>query len=181
MATAFEIAGPVKVMFQERTGGSYVELGRTPNDDRVRLEITIHNEIVGSDETGDEPGDVVHTGIEGLLTMTLAKWDASVLEQLWDVLPKASSMTANQWIRGDIGRTWSNAQSDLDADTGFFMIQLLPAISGRVSRSFTRCYLDGPNAIQIFEMGNTGTMVGLSINVLPDSSTSLLFTEGTAA
>jgi len=166
MAVAFHIAGPTKVQHAIPTAlTTFADLGRTDNDDLIRVDISTTNEIITANDTGDSPAEIIYTGTTAVITMTLVKWDSSK----WVVLTNNPG-TTTEGDGGTIGTPWVSSYSSSTSE--LFAIRILPSITGEKIYTFSACYLDRQHS-GIHEFGNTAKRMRLTINAMVDTSNKL--------
>ena len=77
MATAIFVAGPT--MIQVNTGSGYVDLGMTDNDNLPQITYSDNLHEIKTVASGAAPEEIVVQNITATVTVTLVKWDATVL------------------------------------------------------------------------------------------------------
>lgn len=152
MAAGYKIAGPTTVSYN----GSV--LGYTDNDSLPAIDFDILNETVESSDTGRTPGEVIYMGQIARVTVTLVKWDQTVADALM-VLPGGAAA-------GDLGTVGSLWFGGSYAKA----VVITPTLDGERIHTFPRCYLDGPDAIRTFDIGNKPTRLAVSWVAVADGS-----------
>jgi hypothetical protein len=134
MAQTIQVAGPTKIQYKIGTGGTYADLGYTDNDSlpTITYSDTVHE--VKTVEYGDQPAEVVVTGMTAVVSFTLVKWDAAHWDDIVEQLRGAS-------YEATVGRLLINANEANTAHT--IGIKILPSRTGSQSYELPFCYLQG--------------------------------------
>jgi hypothetical protein len=165
MPTAFFVSGPTKI--QVNTGSGYVDLGVSDNDNLPQVTYTdnIHEiKTVSSGAVGEE---FVVQNIAATITVTLVKWDQSVLNTL---LTDVRGGPASPYS-AIVGRLLVN-------DGAVFGVKILPTTNGKTAYTFGRCYIMA-DAVVHSNFGNVEQRMALTFRAVPDGSNVLASTATT--
>ena len=153
MATAIFVAGPTSIYVN--VGSGYVELGQTDNDSLPQVSYSDNIHEIKTVSSGATPEEMVVQNTSATITVTLVKWDASVMTSL-QARQRGAAFTST------VGRL-------LVADGGTFGVQIDPAAVGKTGYTFGRCFLMG-DAITHSQFGNVEQRMGLTFRAIPDGS-----------
>lgn len=162
MPTAIFVAGPT--MIQVDTGSGYVDLGMTDNDNLPQITYTDNIHEIKTSASGAAPEELVVQNITATITVTLVKWDATVLANLLADQRGAA-------YQATVGRLLVN-------DGGTFGLQVDPTTAGKTGYTFSRCYLMG-DAVTHSQFGNVEQRMGLTFKAIPNASNVLATTYTT--
>lgn len=159
MATAIFVAGPT--MIQVNTGSGYVDLGMTDNDNLPQITYSDNLHEIKTVASGQAPEEIVVQNITATVTVTLVKWDATVL---------AAVLAENRGAayQATVGRL-------LVGDGGTFGLQIDPTTAGKTGYTFGRAYLMG-DAVSHSQFGNVEQRMGLTFRCIPNASNVLATT-----
>ena len=128
MAAGYLIDGPTQIKI-----GAGV-LGVAHDDDLGEYDIEHHQRIARCSLTGDEPAEVIYVGMTAIVQFTVPFWDRAIAAPL---------------ILSGMGATGTGADRDgragvigtrMVADQAHYSIVFQPITTGRLMRTFHRCY-----------------------------------------
>lgn len=162
MATSIFVAGPT--MIQVNTGSGYVDLGMSDNDNLPQITYTDNIHEIKTVASGAVPEEMVVQNIAATITVTLVKWDSSVLAQvLADNRGAAYEAT--------VGRL-------LVDDGGVFGVKITPTTANKTAYAFGRCYIIGDSVVHS-NFGNVEQRMALTFRAIPDGTGALATTSTT--
>lgn len=154
MAIAYDVQGPCKVQWNGTT-----DLGYVPPDVLIEHTEQIFQRELKSDQYGDETEEIIHTGAQCLVQMTLVKYDRTQLEAL---KKKARAGASTVGAAGTVGAL-------LVSGGHVFSLVVAPLRTGKKTRTYGRCYLP-QDGLREFDWGTEALKVGLSVIALRDAS-----------
>jgi hypothetical protein len=151
MPTAFQIAGPTKVVI----GNS--ELGRSDNDNLPQVSITDNIYEVKEVTSGATPAELVLQGLSATITVTLVKWDETVL---------SSTLIDQRGVATFPGR--SQVGRALVAAGGTFSLTIESLKAGQTMKYvFPRAYLRSDGMVDA-QWGNRERTMTLTFGAIAD-------------
>ena len=170
MALGFNVAGPCRLQFILE-GGTLVDLGETTDDDMIRVEFERHMSVLKSTSTGDEPAEIVHTGMTAIITGTLVQWDPDVTNNT-KAFHKVATAPGGT-TEGDAGVIGTRYVTG--SLTG--SLAIIPRTVGKTSYTFGRCII---TRWQLFDFGNVEVKLGFEAMAWRDAATGSIG-DGTSA
>lgn len=143
MAASFQVQGPTELQWSVDDGTNYNSLGFSGNDQLFSVDIEYSNNIITATDTGEEPAEVVYTGAIAVVTCQLVKWDTTQISAMQ--IPPGGTAEGDA---GVIGTRWVTGDH-------YFWLRFEPTTASRDRYVFKRCVLNGPQAFQMGEYGNT--------------------------
>ena len=134
MAQTIQVAGPTLVQYRLGNSGAYSDLGRTDNDSLPTITYTDTTHEVKTVEYGEQPAEVVLTGMTAIVSFTLVQWDTVHWESIIAQLRGAA-------YEATVGRLLLNASEPNTPRT--VGIKILPSRTGTQSFEMPHCYLQG--------------------------------------
>ncbi len=163
----FDVAGPILMEASFNGGTNWLVLGRSPNDDRPRMDTRPMLEELGTDEVGDEVSEAVYTGMTCLVMLTVKK---VVIETL-DILMARMAPGADTPVKGEGGIVGTRVV----ADGWTFALRLTPVLGDKIQKTFWNCYIPSDGILE-HEMGNTATLRSFAVKVIRGSE-GVFYTE----
>lgn len=167
MATTFSVQGPTQIETDRVLANTFEPLGYAPNDQLISYQEEWFNIPLKSSRGGEETLDVIYAGKGARLNMVLIEWDVAQRDQIQE--PPGGTTPGDA---GSIGALWSTT----GAGGTFFKVRIQPVDETgtdatetvlKPQYTFGKCYID---STEILDIGNAGTMLGVSFIALRDSS-----------
>ena len=170
-STDFQVSGPTDILWADNT--TYVSLGRTDNEDLIRISATNHSRSFSRNDQGDMIGEAVMSGTTFTIDFTLVSWDQAELVKLISKVRTgtASSTASNEGLFATVGGTVVNGATNRRIG-----LRITPTTSGQIVYEFPRVMLaSGP---EYLDFGNTLKRVALSfVTLAPASGTTVVTTS----
>lgn len=172
MPMAFEIFGAAVIEVKE-PGGSYEQLGYTPNDQLPDFQQGSRKHEVTSTLRGEEAAEVVHLGERGVLSLAITEIDLAVWNKLKRIPGKGDT-------GGGTGPGAAGIVGKLMFEEEYYIsVRITPIISGKQAYEFHRCWAKDDNAFAVSEMGNREAIFRAQLQVTRDPDTNNLYTVTT--
>jgi hypothetical protein len=173
-STDFHVTGPVVISWAI-VGGNYAELGRTDNEDLVRISVTDHKRMFSRNDQGDMIGEIVLSGSTATVDFTMVSWNQTEIEKLIERARVGTSTggIAKEGLFATIGGTVVGG-----AAPKTIKLKIEPTTSGETVYEFALVHLaSGP---EYMDFGNTLKRIALSFATLaPASGTTTIITTST--
>lgn len=170
MAQSFEIKGATTILTDSVLAATFVALGITDHDDTVAVEVTNHEHLIHTNESGpDMPEKVLNLGLTGKVIMNLVRWDKAQLTSLIETTTASAG-------EGEIGI--------LGADKKVFALKVVGTTVGSEEFLFPFCRIVEP--WRLTEWGSKDSRTSLSIECFPNpaalaTATTTLYTKATVS
>ena len=165
MAMAIYVPGPT-IINVATTAGSYVALGYSDNDNLPSIQFTEHLHEVKTVTSGASPEEMVAQNIEASVTVSLVKWDDTILNNL--LVDQRGAAYTNT-----VGRR-------LVSGSGFFGLQIRSVAASQPGYTFTHAFLRS-DSVSDSQWGNRERVLALNFHCIPNPSTNLLYAYATVS
>ena len=152
MAIGYTIQGPLKMQIGA-SAAALSDVGFSTNEDLFRVSVDRRSTVVQATDTGNEPAQIVHTGVLATITGTLSKWDQAVIDDF--MTPPGSSVEGQA---GVIGSAWVGGSN-------LFTVRLLPLGGSGKTYTADECMIDG-GAFALQDFGNDNLKMAVTFTVL---------------
>jgi hypothetical protein len=160
MAMAIYVPGPT-IINVATTAGTYVALGYSDNDNLPSIQFTEHLHEVKTVTSGASPEEMVAQNIEASVTVSLVKWEDSVLATL---------------LADQRGAAYNNTVGRrLVSNNAFFGLQIRSVAASQPGYTFTHAFLR-PDSVGDSQWGNRERVLTLNFRCIPDPTTNVLCT-----
>lgn len=162
MALIHEVFGAMTIQVKTINLTSWSTIGVTPAREMPDFSEEWLGQEIGSNESGDEPEEIIYTGRRGVLSFILAKIDSTNFPIfVADLSPGNDTGAETEGQMGVIGSLWIGAAYA----TGYlFQVRFLSAHSGKVrgDLQFGGCYMLGPQSMRRFGYGHDHTRYAIT-------------------
>jgi hypothetical protein len=165
MAMTWNTTGPTKVQIALNAASpSWEDLGRTDNENLVRVEVEDHLRSFTRNDLGDMTAEVCVTGSTARVSFALVHWDEDVVEKVFGQfrLSNASATDADEGKYGTVGAL-------MVTDDHVFSLRLLTSRSG--AKSYTFKYVRPVQPVGIIDFGNVEKRLVFVLESIPDPTT----------
>jgi hypothetical protein len=163
MAMAIYVPGPT-IINVATTAGTYVALGYSDNDNLPSIQFTEHLHEVKTVTSGASPEEMVAQNIEASVTVSLVKWEDSVLATL---------------LADQRGAAYNNTVGRrLVSNNAFFGLQIRSVAASQPGYTFTHAFLR-PDSVGDSQWGNRERVLTLNFRCIPNPSDNVLCTYAT--
>ena len=163
MPMAIYVPGPT-IINVATTAGTYVPLGYSDNDNLPSIQFTEHLHEVKTVTSGASPEEMVAQNIEASVTVSLVKWDDTILN---NILVDQRGAAYNNTV----GRR-------LVSNNAFFGLQIRSVAATQPGYTFTHAFLR-PDSVGDSQWGNRERVLTLNFRCIPNPSTNVLCTYAT--
>lgn len=168
-ATDFHVAGPVTISWGAWSGGlapvTFTELGKTDNEDLVRITVRDHYRTFTRNDLGDMIAESVTAGSTASIDMTLVSWNQS---QLLTLLKKVRLGDASSPTAANEGNYATVGGATVTAGARLIGLKITPTTAGETIYTFPSVMLSaGPEYI---DFGNTLKRIALSFTSVPTTA-----------
>lgn len=160
MPMAIYVPGPT-IINVATTAGTYLALGYSDNDNLPSIQFTEHLHEVKTVTSGASPEEMVAQNIEASVTVSLVKWDDTILN---NILVDQRGAAYNNTV----GRR-------LVSSNGFFGLQIRSVAAAQPGYTFTHAFLR-PDSVGDSQWGNRERVLTLNFRCIPDPATNVLCT-----
>lgn len=157
MPATIQVPGPTTVSIS--ISGTYAVLGYSDNDTLPSIQFTDHTHDVKTVLSGNVPEEIVTQGTEARISVSLVKWDESVLANLL----ADQRATANV---SPVGRR-------IVASTAFFGVKIA-SVGQTQNYAFTHCHLTG-DSVGDSQWGNRERVLTLNFRAFPNPTDGTLY------
>lgn len=161
----FHVNGPTKIYWgagTNQSGTNLSELGRTDNEDLVRITGRDHYRTFSRSDLGDMIAEAVLAGTTWSIDFTMVAWDQGELNKL---LKKCRQGAVNNPIIGDEGEEATVGGVVVTSGTRVVTIMIEPDRAGETAYRFNCMLSAGP---EYMDMGNTVKRIALSFTSVAD-------------
>lgn len=173
MAVDFNVQGPCLIETDKTAGsGTLASLGFTPNDQLIGYTVEHGTVRLTSSRGGTAPLDAIYTGSIATIDFILEEFDMSE----WTILMRPPGVTVD-------GKVGTPGTQYLGVASGTFILKIQPVLRDGTTDAvetvkspatvFPICFIDGPQAGRLFDMGNESTKAGLSVTAIANSNDEL--------
>lgn len=172
-ATDFHVNGPTKIYWGAGSAvedSNLVEIGRTDNEDLVRITARDHYRTFTRNDLGDMIAEAVFSGTSFSLDFTMVSWDQTELNKL---LKKCRQGTAQSPVIADEGIRATVGGVVVMQGERTVTIKIDPEKVGEIAYKFNCMLSAGP---EYMDMGNTVRRIALSFMTVADGTNQPLIT-----
>lgn len=166
MPIAIFVPGPTIISVDTANSGTYTELGRSDNDNLPSISFTDHRHEVKTVSSGAVAEEIVMQNTEAVVTVSLVKWDESVLTNLLADLRGAATIPV-------VGR-------QLVASNGFSGLRIRSVAAGNPGYTFTHAFLRS-DSVTDSQWGNRERVLSLNFHCIPNPANNTLYTYTTVS
>lgn len=170
----FHVNGPTKIYWGAGAAvanASLAELGRTDNDDLVRITGRDHYRTFSRNDLGDMIAEAVTAGTTYTIDFTMVSWDQSELNRL---LKKCRQGNVTSPTIADEGIAATVGGSVVTGGERMVTVRIVPEQNGSTIYKFNAMLSAGP---EYMDMGNTVKRIALSFTSVADGTTAPLTTS----
>lgn len=170
----FHVNGPTKIYWGAGAAvadGSLTELGRTDNDDLVRITGRDHYRTFSRNDLGDMIAEAVTAGTTYTIDFTMVSWDQAEVNKL---LKKCRQGNVTSPAIADEGVVATIGGSVVTGGARMVTIRILPETAGSTVYKFNAMLSAGP---EYMDMGNTVKRIALSFTSVADGTNAPLTTS----
>lgn len=158
-ATDFHVNGPTTIYWDVgNTAAANLELGKTDNDDLIRITMRDHYRTFSRNDTGDMIAEGVLSGTTAVIDFTMVSWNKEELEKLIKRVRAGGSATtgvANEGIFATVGGSIVNGALPRTVS-----LRIVPTNVGETIYNFKNVMLStGP---EYMDFGNTLKRIAFS-------------------
>ena len=174
----FHVNGPTKIYWGPgwvATNTDLDELGRTDNDDLVRITGRDHYRTFSRNDLGDMIAEAVTAGTTYTIDFTMVSWDQTEVNTL---LKKCRQGNITSPAIADEGVVATIGGSVVTGGTRTVTIRIVPETTGSTIYKFHAMLSAGP---EYMDMGNTVKRIALSFTSVADGTNAPLTTSAVSA
>lgn len=173
-ATDFHVNGPTKIYWDiGGTASPTNELGKTDNDDLIRITMRDHYRTFSRNDTGDMIAEGVLSGTTAVIDFTMVSWNKDELEKLLKRVRQGGSATAgiaNEGIFATVGGSIING-----ATPRTLSLKIDPTTVGETVYTFKNVMLStGP---EFMDFGNTLKRIAFSFTSVAGTEVAVTSTK----
>lgn len=173
-ATDFHVNGPTTIYWNVGgTSAPAVELGKTDNDDLIRITMRDHYRTFSRNDTGDMIAESVVAGTTAVIDFTMVSWNQEELEKLIKRARTGGSLAAgiaNEGIFATVGGSVINGASPRT-----IALKIEPTNTGGTIYTFKNLMLStGP---EYMDFGNTLKRIAFSFTSVASTEVAVTSTK----